>query len=540
MDQFEIGMSVRAKVEINHIKTGWVGVVRDIPDSEDLGVEWERLTSGHNLNGKLPNSKKGWYVPLDSVERILTVKASSEIEYADTTKVVLPKGSRIIDVISTLKWALKQQEAGEKEVAISREFHCFPLDGAFALHQALSEMFGWVDLVPTPGFFGPTPPVMVEIDAGAGRTVVVPWGRVQVPVWKGGYVEAALKINPSRFWLRGGIQKQFMEDIQELTKRIQWFLDHASLYRNKAIHVSFAWKREELNFDPVEHSPKFLQLTAAEHDLIFDLRTWRLLRVGLFTPISHIQLCRKLGVPIRRGILLAGSFGTGKTLTALVTATKALAAGWAFIYASDARDFCEAVELGRQYTPAVVFVEDIDRITAGERDQTMDRVLNVIDGLDSKHAEVLVVVTTNDIEAIHPAMLRPGRIDTVIELGMPDAESVSQLLERYGQGQLKDVDVSPVIGQLVGKSPAMIREIVERSRLVAVLRIAEGGPGVVTVDDLLTSAEMVERHTALVNRPVTPKSRRYPTEFLVRVPEHPPELIGEISELIHNRTQKGG
>ena len=538
-DVISAGMRVRARQDIdNKIKKGWEGLVRTVGGSS-AAVEWDDLTNGHALGGTIPDSNKGWNVGTSALEPIkLLKKPMFEIVRADGTQILIPTHSKLDDVISTLEWARKKDKDQEKEVAFSREFHCFPLDGAYAFHQVLASAFGWVDMVPTPGFFGPSPPMMIEIEISYGKTAQIPWGRVRIPAWEGGYLQTGLKDNPPRFWLQGSVQKRFLEHAHTLGDRIQEKLKTASLYRGKAVRIGFEWKRDADHlFDPVEHAPKFLR-PGAKEELIFNVQTWRLLRVGLFTPIEYVAICRAKKIPVRRGILLAGPYGTGKTLTALATANEATRHGWTFWYAPDGRDFCSVVELARQYEPAVVFVEDIDRITAGERDRALDQVLNVLDGLDSKQSEVLVVVTTNDLSAIHPAMLRPGRIDSVIELGMPDADAAGRLATLYGGEFVSEELAETVSGRLAGKSPAVIREIVERAKLAAILRAAEGGDIAVSTDDLTAIAEMVESHNALAQRPAKRSGRRYP-EALFRIPGEQVDLIDSIAYMIKEFKDSG-
>ena len=428
------GTRVRAKQDIDgKIKKGWEGMVRRI-SGNSASVEWDDLNDGHDLSGVIPGSTKGWIVNASTLEpmKMLAKKPLFEILRSDmTTQIIIPTASKLDDVISALQWTQKKDKDQEKEVAFSREFHCFPLDGAYAFHQVLASAFGWVDMVPTPGFFGSSPPVMIEIEVAYGKTAQIPWGRVQIPAWEGGHLQTGIRDNPPRFHLQGSVQKRFLPQAHEIGDRIQQKLIEASIYRGQAVRISFEWKRDETPFDPMEHSPKFLR-PGQKEELIFNVQTWRLLRVGLFTPIEHVAVCRAKKIPLRRGILLAGPYGTGKTMTALATASEAVRHGWTFWYAPDGRDFCSVVELARQYEPAVVFVEDIDRITAGDRDHALDQVLNVLDGLDSKQSEIIVVVTTNDLDAIHPAMLRPGRIDSVITLDMSDADAATRLVVRYG------------------------------------------------------------------------------------------------------------
>src|SRR3990167_6638783 len=79
------------------------------------------------------------------------------------------------------EWLTRQEKYEEETVNIIKSFDCHPMDGAIALQKALKEIFGWASLVPTPGFFGPTPPTMVTIDISTTDTVQVPWGLIKVP-----------------------------------------------------------------------------------------------------------------------------------------------------------------------------------------------------------------------------------------------------------------------------------------------------------------------------------------------------------------------
>jgi SpoVK/Ycf46/Vps4 family AAA+-type ATPase len=72
-------------------------------------------------------------------------------------------------------------------------------------------------------------------------------------------------------------------------------------------------------------------------------------------------------VPLKRGVLLEGPYGTGKTLTAFVTAKKCVENGWTFIMLDRVAALKEALTFARMYAPAVVFAEDIDRSVEGER-----------------------------------------------------------------------------------------------------------------------------------------------------------------------------
>jgi SpoVK/Ycf46/Vps4 family AAA+-type ATPase len=124
------------------------------------------------------------------------------------------------------------------------------------------------------------------------------------------------------------------------------------------------------------------------------------------------------------GILLAGDPGVGKTLTAYVTAKKAVDHGWTFVYLSHAADLANGIRFALQYAPCVLFVEDLDRIVAGDdRTEEIDDVLNSFDGVDSKDKELITVLTTNHLEKIPGVALRPGRCDTLVVVTAPTLRS---------------------------------------------------------------------------------------------------------------------
>jgi transitional endoplasmic reticulum ATPase len=226
--------------------------------------------------------------------------------------------------------------------------------------------------------------------------------------------------------------------------------------------------------------------------------------VNVLTPIVRADECREYGVPLKRGILMEGPYGTGKTLAAYVAAAAAVASGATFIYLERADELEEAIRLAHQYGRVVIFSEDIDRVVTGERSIEMDDILNVIDGIDSKNTEVMVVLTTNHVENINRAMLRPGRLDAVISVRPPDAAAAAKLVKLYGRGLIDEkADLTEVGEMLKGNIPAVIREVVERSKMSRISRIHRGEKFVVDEADLLRAAASMKTQLKLLEeRPV--------------------------------------
>lgn len=210
---------------------------------------------------------------------------------------------------------------------------------------------------------------------------------------------------------------------------------------------------------------------------------------------------------MKRGVLLAGDYGTGKTLTAYVTALKAVRSGFTFIYLSSVKDLAMAFEFAKQYAPAVIFSEDVDRVLGGqERTEEIDAVLNSFDGVDSKDQEIITVLTTNHLDRLTKAVLRPGRCDTLVEVTRPDADAASRLVKLYGRNLLApETDYDAIGSSLADHLPAEIREAVERAKLAAIARLSiedrvdEGIEGKVTEQDVIAATgAMSAQHEMLI------------------------------------------
>jgi transitional endoplasmic reticulum ATPase len=233
-------------------------------------------------------------------------------------------------------------------------------------------------------------------------------------------------------------------------------------------------------------------------ELVYSADIMEQVETNLFTPILQTELCRKHGIPLKRQILLEGPYGTGKTMAANVTAKHAEANSWTFIYLDRVQSLDEAVIFARQYAPAVVFSEDIDRVMTGGRSIKVDDILNNVDGVDSKNSEVICVLTTNHVEKIEKAMLRPGRFDAVINVLPPDAAAAQKLMVQYGRGLLDTADLGEAGAELDGQIPAVIREAVERAKLYAIRRTAPGTDVTLTGSDVAAAARAMKYHMDLL------------------------------------------
>lgn len=415
----------------------------------------------------------------------------------DTMQILIPEKMPLKEAA---QWLLDKDKSEDKEVAIHHEIDCFPLDGAVAFREALDEIYGFSNNVDTPGFFGSNPPTIVGVPTGPNTMKQIPWGRVQIPGISG-YLETSMSIKPTpRFILAGQTKQRHLLQVEEIVANLKNRLKTSSVYKGKAFRLDLSWLREGRGFHPLADAPKFtVPLDANPEELIFPEKVRNDVDLGLFTPIEKSALCRQHRIPLKRGILLEGPFGVGKTLAAYVTARKAIENGWTFIYLANVMDLAACFKIAAQYAPCVIFAEDVDRVIGHERTEGVDAVLNAFDGIESKSVEIITVLTTNHIEKISQALLRPGRCDTLVSVTRPDAEAAAKLVRLYSRGLIaEDADYKRIGDALQGHIPAEIREAVERAKLAAVRRVDGPIQGKVREQDILLAVHAMEAQHKLL------------------------------------------
>jgi len=157
-------------------------------------------------------------------------------------------------------------------------------------------------------------------------------------------------------------------------------------------------------------------------------------------PLTHPELYEEVGVKPPKGVILYGAPGTGKTLLAKAVANSTAATFLRVVgseliqkYSGEGPKLVrELFRVAEENAPSIVFIDEIDAIgtkrysshSGGEREiqRTMLELLNQLDGFDSR-ADVKVIIATNRIETLDPALIRPGRIDRKVEFPLPDTKT---------------------------------------------------------------------------------------------------------------------
>lgn len=215
---------------------------------------------------------------------------------------------------------------------------------------------------------------------------------------------------------------------------------------------------------------------------------------------------QRLGGKIPRGVLLVGPPGTGKTLLARAVAGEAKVpfftiSGSDFVEmfvgvgASRVRDMFEQA---KKQAPCIIFIDEIDAVGrhrgAGvggghdEREQTLNQLLVEMDGFQGSEG-VIVVAATNRPDVLDPALLRPGRFDRQVMVGLPDIRGREQILRVHSRKvpTADDVDVSVIARSTPGFSGADLANIVNEAALFA----ARSNKRVVDMEDFEKAKDKV-------------------------------------------------
>merc|ERR1711971_387775 len=183
-------------------------------------------------------------------------------------------------------------------------------------------------------------------------------------------------------------------------------------------------------------------------------------------PLTHPELYEDVGIKPPKGVILYGVPGTGKTLLAKAVANETSATFLRVVgseliqkYLGDGPKLVrEMFRVAAEHAPSIVFIDEIDAVatkrydttSGGEKEiqRTMLELLNQLDGFDDR-GDVKVIMATNRIDSLDPALLRPGRIDRKILFENPDQVTKRKIftLHTSKMSLNEDVDLEEFIGQ---------------------------------------------------------------------------------------------
>jgi hypothetical protein len=359
--------------------------------------------------------------------------------------------------------ALQAKHSSETRVTPVKEvIPAYPPEGAVAFSRALKKQFGWTDAGNSQ---------MVAIPIGVGEVERVPWGSVVIPslsgvlrtnvVWERG--------NPV-FSLEGEVRAHEISKVEALGKLVREELAANSIYKGKAVlfdlpKIADEDEREHMSVE--DFCPKFVTLdpSLTEEMLVLSADTDESVHDMVFAPVKFTEAFREHNIPLRNGVILYGPYGCGKTLIAAILANLCVGNRWTFVEVNDVRQLTEAYKFAQDRSPAVLQLEDIDRLIDTGDPEDVTKVRNVLDGVGTKKADVLVVVTTNFPEKLPESLVRAGRLGAHLRIPPPDSEAAAKLLRIYAAKYLAaNADLGGAGRVLEGRVPAMLRDVVEQAK----------------------------------------------------------------------------
>ncbi|QIS12702.1 AAA family ATPase [Nocardia arthritidis] len=188
------------------------------------------------------------------------------------------------------------------------------------------------------------------------------------------------------------------------------------------------------------------------------------------------------GQHLKRGLLLHGAPGTGKTHTVRYLMGRLSESTVIVLTGPAMRLIGRAANLARRLQPSVVVVEDVDLIAKDRSYAPMGNpllfsLLDAMDGIGGD-ADVTFLLTTNRVAELEEALAqRPGRVDLAVEIPRPDAEGRAALLQLYSRNLRVEADLTPIVAETAGQTASFIKELLRR----AALRAITDRPGAETV-----------------------------------------------------------
>ena len=344
---------------------------------------------------------------------------NTEVDAA-TSKIERAEGNPAISIPASLTYRSaieaieKHAEAEESETVVSHVCdNKHWASAGIALQELLSSQYGCDFATPKPGLFGPTPPRQVTVPLDADTTTTVVLGEFHL---------AGMRIE-TRVSKRANVERLMV------FASVRNYDKHLALRLFRQLDAApDVYAGQFLVFDNTNEEPRVPQIKRPQwtlDNIALNSHESTALQMFIDQIRHHDTLATEHGIVFKRGVLLYGPYGTGKTLAASVAISECIAAGITVIQERNWSCLYHTMQMARTMQPCMIFCEDIDQIH--------DRALtNILDDASLKTCAMSLVVTTNFPEKLDPALTRTGRLDICIGFDLPGEQARQKILSING------------------------------------------------------------------------------------------------------------
>ena len=375
-------------------------------------------------------------------------KADAEIKLRLKAAVDNLPLTELADFIST------EVDGLTKTTRFQYKFRCFLQDGAYALHRSIDALLGFSSHKEVG--ISKKPPETIDVQFADGKRIKVPWGTIAIPgMGDDAQVKMGYDSDKREFHVTGQCEKRYVSMMDAVMDATRNYLKTDSIYRGHAIQLGEDLEPTFIDLTKVDGVPMYLTPTAQ-----FNIQP-------IIARITKTKKCIEAGIDLKFGALLAGDYGTGKTLLAFKMGKDAIENNWTFIYLTAPKRTAQMLEIANELCGSgngvLTFVEDIDLVLSGERDQKMNEILNLIDGGNTKNNPIISIFTTNHLERIDKTFLRGKRTGTIIQLTHFDAATAQKfIVKSLGETLVGTCETASKRVEELKIVPAFLAEILDR------------------------------------------------------------------------------